>query len=172
MSRTYRKKPAHHYCGCNSLSQYIDKKLVDYYKNPTKFIWKRKSDKQVASEYKIQEAKFHAQIASLDAISQIEYELNGQVPDGIRPPFVYNKYKIQVPWTREDVINDAIDVWNSWLRDGALSETSRNTGFKQQAARTVRRANKRLSTVLLKGEAYDTPYPGYYLGKTHVWDWW
>tara|TARA_R110000772_G_scaffold66361_2_gene147896 strand:- start:1788 stop:2099 length:312 start_codon:yes stop_codon:yes gene_type:complete len=76
----------------------------------------------------------------------------------------------------EQVLKDASDQWEEWHYDGKLSETGKRTGFKQAAARVVRRANKRLAVEILSGLHEDgetsESYPHVKLGKALAWNFW
>lgn len=73
----------------------------------------------------------------------------------------------------EELTSRAKIEYAEFQYDGRFYESGRNSGFKHDSQRTVRNANKRLCHDIMRNEEYDTkPYPGDYMGKTHLWDWW
>lgn len=76
--------------------------------------------------------------------------------------------------SKDEVIKDATKYYNSFFRDGVGSETSRRTGFKKQAARIVRRANRCLEKNIVKGndDWNNYAYPNHHDGDFCSWNWW
>mgnify|MGYP003474351929 FL=1 len=90
---------------------------------------------------------------------------------GLQNPRWYAKYVHD----DEETIRIAKDEFARWARDGrdGLTETSRNSGFKYDAKKTVRRANKSFCRSVLSGDDHENiPTPIRKEGKKHKWDWW
>lgn len=95
----------------------------------------------------------------------------------------YRLFKLQWPNVRwydkyikpkEEVILDAENQLNRWRRDGrdGMTCTTSNTGYKYDAKKTVRRANKSFCRHVLCGDDYENiPLPTRKIGKKHKWDW-
>lgn len=74
----------------------------------------------------------------------------------------------------ESVIRNGVKKqWREWHQDGRLSESGKRSGFKQAAARVVRRANKRLAMEIISGiDEEKTSYPHTKMGKSLAWNFW
>ena len=62
-----------------------------------------------------------------------------------------------------------------WTRDGrdGLTNSAANTGFKTDAKKIVRRANKSFCRAVLSGDDYENiPYATDKLGKDFIYRWW
>ena len=63
--------------------------------------------------------------------------------------------------------------WAKFTRDGRWSETACNQGFKHEAKKIVRRANKNFCHKVMKDLDYDDEaYPNGHEGDHSVWNWW
>lgn len=73
----------------------------------------------------------------------------------------------------EEVIAEAEADWALYTRDGrhGLTNTSCNSGFKYDAKKMLRRANKKLCRSIMKYEYEDDPHPIRRDAKTYIWDW-
>lgn len=77
--------------------------------------------------------------------------------------------------TDEEFLKDTKEQWARWARDGrdGLTETRRSTGFKTDAKKIVRRANKSFCRAVLSGDDYENiPYATDKLGKDFIYRWW
>lgn len=75
--------------------------------------------------------------------------------------------------TEQDAVEQSVREYQSYHRDGAINETAANTGFKESAKLTVRRANKRLEHMIMRDEDHGfMPHPSGKMGKKYIWDWW
>lgn len=93
----------------------------------------------------------------------------------IRPNYVSRFQWISIdPPSEQQVIATALAKRKKMTRDGHWSETTPRSGFKYDAKKTVRRANKALCKAVVSGDEMweDKPYPTRKLGKHHVWSWW
>lgn len=64
-------------------------------------------------------------------------------------------------------------LWAECTRDGYYEETSRRSGFKQDAKKHVRIANRRFCGKVLRDEEHDNiGFPMGNEGKLYKWDWW
>jgi hypothetical protein len=72
----------------------------------------------------------------------------------------------------DEVIKEAKQEYASFSYDGTCAETSRRSGYKNAAAKIVRRANRALEKDIVAERSYEKPYPDRYLGKTKKWDFW
>lgn len=76
---------------------------------------------------------------------------------------------VDVPTDFDEIERKLLDDYKSWSYD-KWSCTGKSTGFKNHAARHVRRAGKRFCA---SPEAWETePYPTYHLGDKFVWSYW
>lgn len=92
----------------------------------------------------------------------------------IRPRHVSRKKRVTVEWTYEDAVNEAKDFYQRMTRDGYFTVSSRSSGFKNEAGRCVRRANKRYCDAVLKDEDHwdECSAPTRKMGKDLRWNWW
>jgi hypothetical protein len=87
--------------------------------------------------------------------------------------YVRKHYYIIEDVPREKAEADAQEEWASRFRDGYCSETSRSTGFKQDAARKLRRDNNRYCNDIRIGRDVDhLAYPSRKESKYIVWSYW
>ena len=81
--------------------------------------------------------------------------------------------RVEVEKCMDEVIAKSKRDFATYTRDGKWNETGKNTGFKQAAARRVRRANSQFCSAVIRGEEYDnTIYPHEHLGDDLVWSFW
>ena len=88
------------------------------------------------------------------------------------PAFISRYVYIKKPLDYNDIVEEVMEERHRLQRDGNMSETGRRTGFKKDAASTVRRANKNFCYKVMKGEWENDPYPIRKQGKTLAWDYW
>lgn len=81
--------------------------------------------------------------------------------------------RVAIEKSMDEVIAESKRDFSTYTRDGKWNETGRNTGFKQAAAKCVRRANKRFCSAVIRGEDVDNKiYPHEHLGDYLVWSFW
>lgn len=75
----------------------------------------------------------------------------------------------------ETIIRESKEQLKRWTRDGrdGLTSSNANTGFKTDAKKIVRRANKSFCRAVLSGDDYENiPYATDKLGKDFIYRWW
>lgn len=95
--------------------------------------------------------------------------------------FRYSRWGFSREWMKKYEMSDK-ELWdkahheyNKQLRDGraGLTNTVVNTGFRKEAATTLRRENKKFCKKVLDDDRWeDMPLPSRKSGKKHIWDWW
>lgn len=171
MSRTYRKPRFVRELG---EIQHINRTLAHHRLHPYETVRVDKPKEQYEAE--LEEARLEHLAAIRSAKKGVGYAaLIHRLTDfrNIRCRWVSKDIWVRVHITEEQAIRKARNEYARHRRDGHWNETSRNTGFKKQAARTLRLADSRFERLVLSGEEHDdTVYPGTHLGKVHIWDWW
>ncbi len=76
--------------------------------------------------------------------------------------------------TDEEIVDSVNTRGAKYKRDGryGLTRTVCNTGFKKEASRVVRRANKRFCDRVVADNWEHDPYPITKLGSPTEWNWW
>lgn len=129
---------------------------------------------------------FYIRVRMTEQELEEEYQRNVERYKTSATVFTYYYYRNEVPTRRtsgykrvaieksmDEVIAESKRDFATYTRDGKWNETGRNTGFKQAAAKCVRRANARFCSTVLRGEEYDdTIYPHEHLGDELVWNFW
>lgn len=116
--------------------------------------------------------------SNLIATRSLKWKIEREVEYNRNATLRYHKYPVRwlEKYVREEaeVIQEAKDEWESWKRDGRFKdETVRSKGFKHASKKTVRNKTRQMIHHCMKHDGdYDQPYPGDYLGKVHIWDWW
>lgn len=78
-----------------------------------------------------------------------------------------------VPYPQAEQDKDNAEKYDTWFRDGKLTETGRNTGFKKRAQRELRNANRRYCTRVMRDqEDCDDVYPCSREQKHLIWAFW
>lgn len=93
----------------------------------------------------------------------------------LRPRYVSRyQYVPDQPPSDQQVIDNAVAERRKMTRDGVYSETAQRSGFKRDATRVVRRANKKYCRDVVNDDNTweDYPYPTRKLGKHMKWNWW
>lgn len=105
-------------------------------------------------------------------VREMNHQLYRRIQQARYPRFTwYDKYIM----TDEETLAKAKEEYAQWARDGrhGLTKTTHNTGFKTDAKKTVRRANKSFCRAVLSGDDYENiVLPTVKLGKLHIWNWW
>lgn len=90
--------------------------------------------------------------------------------------YVGSRWSIHAYKTDEELLAEATESYNRQTRDGrnGYTCTTVNSGFKKDAAKATRRANKHFCKMVLDEDPRweDTPYPNGHEGDTYIWDWW
>lgn len=150
MSRTYRKSDVQ---DSESIESYIEKDVAYYKAKVFVNVWSITKENQAAYDkaYKEYKESFWGIPPNWYAYATCKKEF-------------YDLEKIKI---------DAEKQYKMYSRDGKYSETTANKGFKKASAKAVRNANTRLCKNILKDNDWDhLPFPGTYLGKKFVWDFW
>lgn len=169
MSRTIRKTD---YISTRSRISHRNRELEYYYRRGfEKTIKVRRTEE----EYNILESKVNSKYQ--EELKEYYKKINSVNPlywFTIRKPYepYVSKYKrVLVSITFEEVIAEADKEYLRWTRD-QWSETSRNSGFKRDAARTVRRANKSYCKKVLQDEWEELVAPNGHEGDHLIWNYW
>jgi hypothetical protein len=97
------------------------------------------------------------------------------VPNYIYEPRVYvSKYYYEtIEETRAECVERYSKEYDSYVRDGKLSESGRKTGFKEASTKVTRIANKNLVRRIIKDEEFDhLAYPNHHDGDYLRWSFW
>lgn len=133
-------------------------------RSPTHYIRVRMTEQELEEQYQRQLKRY------AETGTWVEYW-----PYRCEPPVRKTSgYKrVEVEKRMDEVIAKTKRNFATYTRDGKWNETGKNTGFKQAAARCVRRANSRFCSTVIRGEEYDnTIYPHDHLGDYLVWSFW
>lgn len=185
MSRTYRKPLR---VVEENEENYIKRQLSgrytpNVYDYGTKMVRRKKPKEVYDGEYEKAYEEYHAKLkkASYDDEGRpydgYRWGYNcakyGLVPNYIREPYVSRYYYVKVQWSLGQEIESLRNKYAQFSRDGHWNETGRNTGFKKAAAKTTRRANKRLEKKIVRDDSYDhLAYPNHHDGDHLVWSFW
>lgn len=173
MSRTYRKPD---YYICYSDVAHINKELDYYFHRPYQSVWVKKTQEEYEHDLQCARKEYEKRIAENGGHTEYfvwsrlfkRYETRT-----IRERWVGRKRRVQIPYTREECIADALEERAEMQRDGHWSDTSRSSGFRNDCARALRRKNRRLCHNIIADQEYDhQPYPSRKEGKAKIWDWW
>lgn len=167
MSRTYRYNRQH-----ESLTSFIKCKK-DEYKNWMRgyAVWVEKDPQAYAIELeKVKEKYVEAKRAWRDDPRHNSFPILR-----LREPA--RKELVWIPYTDEEVenfIEDDIETFKSWSRDGRFHESTSKSGFRNDAKRFQRLSDRRICKKIIKGEL--DPDDDYVLrnrkdGKQFIWDW-
>lgn len=172
MARTHRKV---RWLGKKSKEMYIKDALCRDLLHPYRFQKKRRPKGEYERLYEESCREYEAAIEANGGSPFYEYHSiwGGTVMGTIRPRYVSRFTYERVPLTREEMVQEWSDHYDKMHRDGSLNETSRKTGFKNEAKGHVRRRNKKFcKNVLADNDWDDDPYPNRKEGKQFEWNWW
>lgn len=148
--------------GPKTKAAFIQDEMNNWAKKPTAKVRYRKPRK-------VYEAEVVAAKAKYDATPYENWFCD-------RPAFrnyVSKFYYITVDVSYEKALAYAEEEWAKRFRDGYCSETSRTTGFKKDAAKKLRRDNKRYCDDVVAGREVDhLAYPSRKESKYIVWSYW
>lgn len=171
MSRTHRRP---RFVRDESEVQYINRVLDSHYRCPRRAVRVRKPQEQYDAEVRAAHEEWLAMIAAAKKGTDFNSALHRLTNfRNIRERWVPRWTRVLVEESEQQVIAEARASYARRTRDGHWNETGRNWGFKRQAARTLRRADRAFESMILRGEDHeDVLYPGPHLGKKFIWDWW
>lgn len=156
MSRTYRKTAL---TDSQSEETYVKDWMENF--NPVRYYWVLKSETTYLAQRNEAREIYLAEMKESCGIWTV-YER-----------YINPKTRVYYTITAEEYERELRNDYRKFKRDCMFYETGRNTGYKDDASKTVRIANKRLAQRILKDEEYDNvSYPDRHLGKTHKWNWW
>lgn len=179
MSRTYRKSS---YTASRNRARYIDEEVVDWKNDPFKSVRRKRTEEEMIEaqakadayyeERCVEYAKRHW-ISVAKAKTAIRRNPWSNIEHLAVPRYPVAKHTRDiVPMSKEEAIKYAADYYDVWERDGKYSESGRNKFYKKLNKKTVRNNSRRMISKIMKGEDYDKPYPGDYMGKKHIWSVW
>jgi len=185
MSNTYRKGRKYHFYwnGTDNEAKAVDKAVTEWKQDPTKFVWVYKTKEEYERDCRKNDADYERRLKEYAREHHISINAARAARRASHWPIshylavvkyrVNKKKRIQVDVTYEEVVAEAKEKFAKRSRDGYWNETSRNTGFKKEATRILRRANKRLTQDIMRDEDWeDIPYPNRKNGKACRWNWW
>ena len=171
MSRTYRKTD---YTDSVTKETYVREAIVDWIARPTRLIRRRCSkevyEARVAKAHRDFEARVAANRGNTEAI--VKSWRGGYTFYTIRCERVSRWEYEEVEVTREECIAEAEYDYAKFKRDGRWKETSLKSGFKNDAAKKLRRDNKNFCRKAMDDDHDNTSYPDRCDGKRYIWDWW
>ena len=90
----------------------------------------------------------------------------------VREIYIYKFIYVDKVPNVEHTIKRAKTEYKAYTRDNAYNESSVNSNFKRDCARTNRRNNKHYCNKIIKDEWENTIYPDYHDTDYKVWTWW
>ena len=174
MSKTHRKP---RWYSEYSDAEFINRELEHYYRRPYRRVPVRKTAEEFAADREAATIIYNEKIAAnggKDYYEEMCRWSKVMVTRYIHKPYtsVY-KSSIMVPYTKEECIEDAKAKRAEMQRDGYGTETVRNTGFKQDAAKKLRRDNKRYCDDVVADKDVDhLAYHSRKESKHIVWRYW
>lgn len=185
MSRTYRKTRRlvedsevsyinSSLCGGGRYCRLSGYTLDDFYN--TKNVKRRLTKEEYEKKYSEAVANYNQRMAFFkkfgyrDDLTPYDYNYRREpwYPHAVRK-YTY----VDVPWSLDQEIEELRQDYRSHNRDGTWTETSRKSGFKEEAAEKVRLANKRFCAKVMRDEDVDnTAYPDGHEGDYLVWNYW
>jgi hypothetical protein len=165
MSKTYRNRDWPHV----NKSIFLEKEYDDH---EYKYVYRKKSKAKYDADVKAKDdylAKNPTRVIR-------HWTANGTI-EVVVPNHLYvsRKYIVKVHWSREEQDEHNSKRYDAYFRDGGMGyETSRNTGFKKEAGKLVRRKNKKVChQVIHDNDDWEhKPYPSRKDGKHCRWNWW
>ena len=161
MSRTTRRP--RFYLKTSEIKE-INRDIAYAISRPTHYIRVRMTDAELEEQYQRQLKRYK------ETGTWVDYW-----PYRSEPPVrkTHGYKRVAVEKRMDEVIAKSKRDFATYTRDGKWNETNKNTGFKQAAAKTVRRANTRFCSQVKRGEEYeDKIYPHEHLGDHLVWSFW
>ncbi len=149
---------------------------------------RKKPEDQYKAEWEAANAEYQEQLnkASYDEYGfpyvGMEYSYSytngtrkfGQFPKYLRAPHVTSYYRIEIPWSIEQEIEELKKQYAEFTRDGHWNEAGRNSGFKHACDKDFRNKNRTMIHKVMydKVDADNAIFPDRKDGKQKVWDFW
>lgn len=135
----------------------------------------RKTREEYDRDIKAAEARYHAKIKENggEYYRAWDWWTKEYVIRKIQLDYVSHYYYKRIPYPIEEQMKDRKEEFRRFFRDGVWNETTRNQGFKHDAKKATRRANKEFCHKVMKELDYDDEaYPNGHEGDKFVWSWW
>lgn len=176
MSRTIRKNRWHEK---HTDVSYVNREMEYYTRHGFKtHVKRRRSKEDIRRDIEAVEERYQKAIADNGGTDFLGYSYSPWSCTR-REKRIYREYvprytRVEVSLTREDIEKKALKERSRMTRDGYWNETTANSGFKNEAKKAVRRANKRFCQMIESDDLRweDEPYPHDHLGDGFRWNWW
>ncbi|PHS22210.1 MAG: hypothetical protein COA84_13660 [Robiginitomaculum sp.] len=182
MSRTYRK--SRHTDG-ESFKSYLAGEIHWWKRNPTRTQRIKRTEAEMVEANRIADEEYEKRVTELAKERGISREL-AKLYRGIcrwtgirsgRPTlsrwYVGNYRFVRIPISYDELVNKTKIDYAKFNRDGSRwHDHGKRAYWRELTNKAVRRETKKLVHSHMRGEEWDKPYPGDYLGKKYIWSVW
>lgn len=161
----------------SSRSKFIDTQVAKYW-HPTRSVRRLRTQAEYDAAYAKDQKRYERECKMYPSgiITRRWCIFTGKIVlDYVRPypPHASRWKRVEIDWPIDEARKEFGEEYDSQVRDGYLCDTGRNTGFKREAKRTLRRANREFcKKVMIDEDWEDEVLPDRYLGKALKWNWW